>query len=83
MKKCFMLFRIIVMMVFTFSGALMAQPLPGGNNPGGSGPAGPPTGNPLSAPIGDSVLPLLLIGVAYALVKLYHIYKIKTHSENC
>ena len=77
MKRIFRLFVIIALTVFPLCNALMSQPLPGGNNTGGGPPAGPPTGNPLSGPVGDSIMPLMLFAFAYALVKLYQIYKLR------
>jgi hypothetical protein len=81
MKSICRLFTIIALFVFILSNTLIAQPLPGGTNPGGGGPASPPTGNPLNGPlggpVGDSVLPLVLLACAYGLVKLYGIYKIQ------
>ena len=76
MKKIFRLFTIIALIVFPLCNALMAQPLPGGNNPGG-GSVGPPTGNPLNGPVGDSIMPLMIFAFTYALLKLYQTYKLR------
>ncbi len=70
MKSFIRLFLISVLIILSFSNALLSQPLPGGGSGGG-----PPGGNPLGAPIGDPVFPLLLIGVVYGLVRLYQIYR--------
>ena len=77
MKRIYRLFTIIALVVFPLCNSLMAQPLPGGTNIGGGGPVGPPTGKPLSGPIGDSIMPLIILAFAYALVKLYQAYKLR------
>ncbi len=77
MKKIFRLFTIIALTVFPLCNALMAQPLPGG----GGGPVGPPTGNPLSGPVGDSIMPLMLFAFAYALLKLYQNYRLRKSEQ--
>jgi hypothetical protein len=68
MKKTTRLFTIIALFALAFNNSLMAQPLPGGGDPGGPG------GNPIGAPIGDGLLILGILAALYAGKKIYELY---------
>jgi hypothetical protein len=74
MKSFIRILLISALVVCTFSITLMAQPTP---IPGGSTGNQPPIGGPTGAPIGDSMMPLVLIGIAYGMIQVYRIYRRK------
>ena len=76
MKKRVQYFVVATLLVMvSFSSSLMAQPDPGsGKFPGDPGGGGPPVG----APVGNGVIILIALAVAYGLTQLYFAHKQKT-----
>ena len=76
MKKISGLFIILVLIAFTFSNTLIAQPMPPGNSFNGNPPIYnyPPLGlGPLGSSVSDSILPLVIIALVYAGIKIYQL----------